>query len=510
MASESADGSGDLTYEPHFGLREKPFSLSADPRFLFKSRSHAVALTETVGAIHRREGLVVLSGEVGTGKTMLCRAVIDDLDRRTFSAFVADPFVSREDLLRLLLTEFGVTSEGDAGALAGATRHELSCRLYEFLRSLAPLQAFAVVMIDEAQNLTLPLLEEIRILADLEGTIDDRRYKLLQVVLVGQPELRERLKVPQLRQVNQRVTMRCELRPLGRQDVETFVAHRLNVAAGGTSRVRFTAAALDALHQASAGVPRLINLIADRAMHEAYLLQAAQTIEAPCVWKAIGTLGLDVTPARAPAQPGIGLIELGQPHAAPGITTPRTETLDEPFQSEAALKGGLRGYAARVRDLLARRRLIAFALTTFAGTVCAGGWTLSAADTRWPQLPQPPAITLVEGTSTIPRSSIVTVAEYALLSEVADTETMDLPPDPDTYVIEVALFSSTRRARESVQELNAEGHPAYSSEVRLGSMNHWFIQVLAGSYRSLEEAEAALESIRQIPGYEDARLRASH
>ena len=146
-----------------------------------------------MAGIRRREGLIVLTGEIGTGKTTLCRSVLQHLDRRTFAAFVADPFVSREDLLKTLLVDFGVISIGDLtrGRFNGASRSDLSYPLYEFLDSLVPLQAFAVVVIDEAQNLSLPLLEEIRILSELE-----RREKLLQVVLVGQPELRSNLRLP--------------------------------------------------------------------------------------------------------------------------------------------------------------------------------------------------------------------------------------------------------------------------------------------------------------------------
>jgi general secretion pathway protein A len=204
---------GSLTYEPFYGLREKAFSLSSDPRFLFRSPPHAAAFDQLLAGIRRREGLIVLSGEIGTGKTTLCRAVLGSLDRRTFSTFVPDPFVSREDLLKMLLVDFGVMSVDDikSGRLRDATRAELSYPLYDFLNALVPLQAYAVLLIDEAQNLPVSLLEEIRILADLEG-----REKLLQVVLIGQPELRDKLKLPEMRQVEQRVVVRCELEPLGR------------------------------------------------------------------------------------------------------------------------------------------------------------------------------------------------------------------------------------------------------------------------------------------------------
>src|SRR6516225_2954610 len=189
-----------LTYEPYYGLREKPFSLTSDARFFYQSRSHAPAFDDLLHAIKRRESLTVLTGDIGTGKTTLCRAVLQNLDRKTFSAFVADPFATREELLKVMLTDFGIASIEDltSGRLRDASRTELSYRLNEFLATLAPLQAFAVVFIDEAQNLSLPLLEELRILSDADGQ--------MQVVLVGQLELGEKLRLPAMRQLDQRVS----------------------------------------------------------------------------------------------------------------------------------------------------------------------------------------------------------------------------------------------------------------------------------------------------------------
>src|SRR6185503_222219 len=220
-----------LTYEPYYGLKEKPFSLSADPRFLYKSQAHAPTFEALRAGIRRREGLIVLTGEPGTGKTTLCRSVLEALDRKTFCTLVPDPFVSRDDLLKMLLLDFGVMSVEDlrSGRLQGASRPELSYPLYEFLKSLVPLQAYAVLIIDEAQNLAPQLLEEIRILADLESP-----EKLLQLVLVGQPELKAKLKDHSMRQLDQRVSVRVELIALDRIGVGEYVAHRLNVAGGGT------------------------------------------------------------------------------------------------------------------------------------------------------------------------------------------------------------------------------------------------------------------------------------
>jgi general secretion pathway protein A len=258
-----------LTYEPFYGLREKPFSLTSDSRFFYQSRSHAPAFDDLLNAIRRRESLNVLTGDIGTGKTTLCRAVLGSLDRKTFSAFVPDPFASREDLLKILLMDFGVASTEDltSGRLRDASRTELSYLLYEFLGTLAPLQAFAVVFIDEAQNLSVPLLEETRILSDADGQ--------LQVVLVGQLELREKLKLPEMRQLEQRVSVHCQLSPLDLAGVAGYISHRLRQAGGSPDRVKFSGDAVEVIYEMSGGVPRLINRLCDRALRQGYARRAA-------------------------------------------------------------------------------------------------------------------------------------------------------------------------------------------------------------------------------------------
>ena len=283
-----------LTYESYYGLREKPFSLSTDPRFLYKSAAHAGTFEDLLLAIRRREGLIVLTGDIGTGKTTLCKAVLEQLDRKTFTTFVPDPFVTREALLKMLLLDFGVMSIDDlkSGRMTGASHPDLSYPLYDFLKSLVPLQAFAVLIIDEAQNLSSSLLEEIRILSDLESP-----EKLLQVVLVGQLELRAKLKLPEMRQLDQRVSARCSLEPLSREGVAGYIAHRLVVAGGADDRVRFSADAIDAVFRVSGGTPRVVNLVCDRALYRGHLARKT-VIDPETVTQAIDDLGVGtLTPA---------------------------------------------------------------------------------------------------------------------------------------------------------------------------------------------------------------------
>jgi general secretion pathway protein A len=250
-------------YEDYYGFTEKPFSLTPDPKYLFKSESHGNAYDLLQYAVRRREGFVVITGDIGTGKTTLCRALLEEIDRNTFSALVLNPFLSEEDLLKLILQDFGVISREDVkrGRLAGVTKQELIETIYDFLLSLLPLRANAVLIIDEAQNLPMPVLEQIRILSNLETD----KEKLLQIVLVGQLNLQTSLKAPQMRQLDQRVSVRYQLRPLNRDEVAAYISHRLMIA-GASSSITFQPKALDIVHRRSSGIPRLVNLLCDRSL----------------------------------------------------------------------------------------------------------------------------------------------------------------------------------------------------------------------------------------------------
>jgi len=257
-------------YEEFYGFTEKPFSLTPDPKYLFKSASHAGALESLQYAIKRREGLVVITGDIGTGKTTLCRALLERLDPRTFAALVLNPFLAEEDLLRVVLQEFGMVSRTaiKREQLAGVSNAELVEALNRFLLSLRSIDAQAVLIIDEAQNLPLPVLEQIRILSNLETEKD----KLLQIVLVGQLNLKDVLRRPELRQLHQRVSTRYELAPLPAEETPVYVQHRLSVA-GGTGVIAFTPKATARLHRYTGGIPRLINLVCDRALLSAHSAQ---------------------------------------------------------------------------------------------------------------------------------------------------------------------------------------------------------------------------------------------
>ena len=283
-------------YEDFYGFSEKPFSLTPDPRYLYKSESHASAFDLLQYAIRRREGFVVITGDIGTGKTTLCRALLDQLDRRTFTALVLNPFISEEDLLRLILQDFGVVSREEvrSGRLAGVTKQELINTLNDFLLSLQLLGASALLIVDEAQNLPVQVLEQIRLLSNLETD----KEKLLQIVLVGQLNLATILRRPELRQLDQRVSIRYRLRPLTREETAAYVAHRLIIAGGGCA-VAFALKALHRVHAFTGGVPRLINLLCDRALLAAFSARAIR-IEPELVEKVARTLDLQPLRPRLP------------------------------------------------------------------------------------------------------------------------------------------------------------------------------------------------------------------
>jgi general secretion pathway protein A len=250
-------------YEEFYGFVQPPFTLAPDPRFLYRSESHEEAITQLRQAIKRKEGFIVLTGDIGTGKTTICRALMEQLDTATFTSLILNPFLSVEELLREVLLDFGVISREAvrSGRIAAATKHDLISTLHEFLLSLMAIKGSAVFIIDEAQHLSPQVLEQIRIISNLETN----EAKLLQIVLVGQLNLLDVLETAELRQLHQRISIRAALKPLTRDEVEQYIAHRVRVARG-SSEVQFDPAAVDLVHTLTSGVPRIINLLCDRAL----------------------------------------------------------------------------------------------------------------------------------------------------------------------------------------------------------------------------------------------------
>jgi len=299
----SSDSLNEPLYEAFYGLREQPFSLTTDPKFLYLSAAHRQAFDELLTGLRRREGLLLLTGDTGTGKTTLCRAVIDALGHRTFSALILNPYMTDAEVLRTILRDFGLVTRDDIrkGAFDHADAPQLLDTLEAFLRSLVPLNSYAVVIIDEAQSLSPRVLDQIRVLGSME--LDGRR--LLQIVLVGQPALVETLRGDSMRALADRVSRRTSLGILPERDVDAYIRHRLAIA-GGKDAVAFDRDAVVRVSDLSDGLPRRINLLCDRAL-ELGRVAGVTTITAALISRAAkaiaGVRPLDTE--AAPAASGV-------------------------------------------------------------------------------------------------------------------------------------------------------------------------------------------------------------
>ena len=249
-------------YLEFLGLREKPFSITADPSFLYLSRKHREALSHMVYGIRERKGFVESTGEVGTGKTTLCKALLRQLDPTVRTALILQPQISELQLLQAIVQDFGMNPMRAGGRLS------LFTQLNTFLLEQTDLGHNVVLVIDEAQNLPLRLLEQIRLLSNLETD----KNKLIQIILVGQPQLRDKLATPSLEQLRQRIGVRYHMTALDKDEVATYIHHRLRVA-GSDGRLDWLPDGLDEVYQCSRGIPRLINLICDRSLLACYVFR---------------------------------------------------------------------------------------------------------------------------------------------------------------------------------------------------------------------------------------------
>ncbi|MBS3732450.1 MAG: AAA family ATPase [Desulfobacterales bacterium] len=242
-------------YDTFFGFRERPFKLVPTPAYLYLSRSHEEALAHLKYAIAQEEGFVEITGEVGTGKTMLCRVFLENLPSEVETAYIFNPRMNARGLLQSINDEFGIRSDG-------SSTKELIDALNTFLMRKRAAGRRAVLVIDEAQNLDRDVLEQLRLLSNLETV----HHKLLQIILVGQPELSEMLDAHELRQLAQRVSLSCRLCPLNAVETGRYISHRIHVASRTPGAVSFTRPALRWIYKFSGGIPRLINIVCDRTL----------------------------------------------------------------------------------------------------------------------------------------------------------------------------------------------------------------------------------------------------
>ena len=303
------------TYESFYGLSEKPFTLATDPRFIYHSASHDRALQELVAAIGRREGVMALTGELGTGRTTLCRSLVEQLERRDTTCFVTQPVSSFEELLKGALVALGVIARDEVttGRAAVATRQELVGAIGDFSARSRRTRGPALIVVDDAQNVAADVLEPLAAIA----AAGEQR---VQVLLVGTPALTSLLAQPDLQPLQRSVSVWCRLEPLMAEETAGYVAHRLAIA-GAQPRVTFDAGACSALHTITGGIPRQINLVCDRALALGFAA-SANVITDALITRAASDLDLVTTeaePSGALRKAVVVLVVVGSLLAGAGV-----------------------------------------------------------------------------------------------------------------------------------------------------------------------------------------------
>jgi general secretion pathway protein A len=453
-------------YTQFYGLREKPFSLSPDPRYLFLADSHREALAHLLYGIEQGEGFIAITGEVGTGKTTLCRTLLQRIESGTEVAFIFNPQLSALELLQAISAELGLET-GDH------TRRELTDQLNRFLLTKRQEQHRVLLIIDEAQNLAPDALEQVRLLSNLETNT----AKLIQIVLIGQPELDAILEQPSLRQLCQRISVRWRLSPLSSNETREYVRHRLRIAAGAP-RDLFSELALREIYRRSKGIPRVINLLCDRALLAGY---------------AAGAKGI-----------GLGLVT----------------------QTEKELRGGARSLprsaaTTRIDRILpsALRRIVPAAALVGIGVVAGVAWqslsggTVFAPSSHFPRVSaSPPQLAeSASGVAALPAVSApgnLAVPHEALAEEIAGAqepgeavgeETAGLPelaaePVQTAAIAAPAAEPEARLPQADLASLLARSSPAVTTATSVNALlENWGEAPTVTEFMSISQAVAILE-----------------
>jgi general secretion pathway protein A len=464
-------------YERYYGLKEKPFSLTPDPEFLYVNKQFQAAFDNILYGIKRHEGFTTIVGDVGTGKTTLCWSLLGKLKKDVRTALILNPLLTEEDMLKAILQDFGVKARWNAPApevppnpelpydptwMQGLTRKELIDALNYFLLDGAAKNIFSILIIDESQNLSLGVLEQLRILSNLETS----KKKLLQIIFVGQLEFEDKLRLPQLRQLNQRITIRYVLKPLSNQDTLQYIEHRLAIA-GSQRSVLFTKGALRRICRFSKGYPRLINIICDRTLLAGYNARTRIICGRNVKAAALGLLGGERPPRTRFFRSGkvwvpvMVLLAIAMA-AAIYLWVMRGSTPSLSINFEKGLPPATEAAAQPVADP-------------------------ESVATEHPALP--PAKPKTDPSVQAPAGSVETypAAADARLSAAGAA---------GDFLVQVYSLDTQEQATAAVADLKRTNYSAFSSAQWDANRRRWYV-VYAGPFSSLESANAAAASIRQ-------------
>jgi general secretion pathway protein A len=460
VVTDPVDTPPGRVYLDYYQLSEAPFAITPDPEFLFSASCHQQVLDKIGYAIDGRMGFVLLTGEVGTGKTTLCRTLLDQLSLKAETVYVINPSISGHELMASILEDLGATPPPQA------TKKALIDQLNQRLLADSTNRPF-VVIIDDAQTMTPETMEDLRLLSNLES---DKR-KLIQVVLSGQPELLDMLADDRLRQLKQRIAVHCRLNPLSVQETAAYISRRLFVA-GNKGQVCFSHTATRMIHKRSGGIPRLINKICDFALTAGYV-NDAPTIGPDQVNRALTELGdLDFHGARE----GSRALRYGLPAAAIMLVLiasvfltllPGTWTTATPIQihTTAIDETVVSATASRPLD-----------------TDSVGFAPLSKLPTA-SHPPQTPVIEMAPGEVTDAVAS--TTEDNARLHETVENKRVPPPPAPPaTYALQLGSFRTLERAKRGVAQYRKKSVPAHWQMVEAGQ---WY-RIVAGKFESLNQA----------------------
>jgi general secretion pathway protein A len=486
-------------YLEFFGLREKPFGLTPDPKFLFFSEKHREGLDHLLYGIHQKEGFVLISGNTGTGKTTLCRALLERLDPQEVStALILNPLLNEEELLRAVLEDFNLPAKG-------RTRKELLDELNGFLLETLSAGKTAVLIIDEAQNLSTQCLEQVRLLSNLETD----KEKLIQIILVGSDELPAKLELPKLRHLQQRISLRYHLRPLNRHETRSYLQHRLNMAraAGSTS---FEKLAYEEIYRFSRGVPRLINIIAERTLLAAYLGESRK-IKRIHVLEGKQSLSGRFPTTRRRLSLWFGRRLQKVPLAVLLLVIGGTLLL------AAAAQKTLRLYVQRqtIQETFAPANYSQqFIRATIPTPEPAATENLNRTERREVKLEQPaeqPASLLqpVDDGKTKALSAPEAGDSKSESREKKGRFPQYLLKPPYVYTVQVESFKDEEVAAARMKELKSRGFDAWVAWIDLGEMGIWY-RVLVGKYKDKNEAQAMADQLGRSREFHRARQIATH